>query len=101
MSDLISTRIEKNISVEISKLAKERNIGKSLLLRQVIIQGLSNFKLEFALDLYKKGKITAWKGAEIAHLSLWEFLDILKKEKIPMKYHLEDAAEDIKQVFGS
>lgn len=53
-------------------------------------------KLEHALDLYKKGKITLWKAAELAGLSLWEILEIVRKRKIPMYYTLEDVEEDIK-----
>lgn len=101
MSELISTRIERNLSKELLKLARERNIGKSIFLREVIIRGLSDFKQEQALDLYQQGKVTAWKAAELAQMSLWEFLEIIKRKKIPMKYTLEDAKEDIKQVFGS
>lgn len=100
MSELISTRIDKKTSDEINKLAKEKNLGKTIILREAISKGLEDLKLEFAIKLYKKGKVTIWKASEIAQISLWEFMDIVKKEKIPMKYTLEDAEEDFKKVFG-
>ena len=52
MSELISTRIEKEISKDIEKLARERKVGKTILLRELIIKGLSGMKLDLALDLY-------------------------------------------------
>ena len=100
MSELISTRIDRKTSQEIIKLAKEKNVGKTIILREAINKGLADLKLDFALELYKKGKVTLWKASGIAQLSLWEFIDIIKREKIPFNYSLEDAKEDIKKVFG-
>ena len=100
MSQLVSTRIEENISREIMKLAKEKNIGKTALLRELITKGLADLKLDLALDLYRKGKITLWKASELAQINLWQFLEEVKKHKIPLHYTLEDAKEDIRQAFG-
>lgn len=100
MSELISTRIDKKTSNEIMKLAKKKNVGKTIILREAINKGLADLNLDLALDRYKQGKVTLWKAAEIAKITLWEFIEIIKKEKIPMKYSIEDAQEDIKQVFG-
>lgn len=100
MSELISTRIDKRTSTDLIKLAKKKNVGKTIVLREAIAKGLADLKLEQALELYKKGKITMWKAAEVAQINLWEFIEIIKKEKISVRYSLEDAEEDIKQVFG-
>ncbi len=100
MSELISTRIDKKTSNEIIKLAKEKHVGKTIILREAIDKGLADIKLNSALNLYKQGKVTIWKAAELSNLNLWEFIEIIKKEKIPMKYSLEDAKEDVKKVFS-
>ena len=55
---------------------------------------------EQSLESYKKGKVTLWKAANIAQLNIWQFIEEVKKEKIPMEYSLEDAKDDLKQVFG-
>ena len=99
MSELISTRIDKRTSNELIKLAREKNVGKTVILREVISKGLADIKLEYALNMYKEGKVTLWKAAETARVNLWEFIEIIKREKIPMRYSLEDAQEDIKKVF--
>ena len=54
MSKLISTRVPKEIEEDIGKLAKEKHIGKTLMVREAIIKGLADLKLEYALELYKK-----------------------------------------------
>jgi len=53
-----------------------------------------------ALRLYEEGRITLWKAAEIAGISIWEMLDKIRIEKIPVRYNMEDAKEDIGLVFG-
>ena len=41
-----------------------------------------------------------WKAAELADLSLWEMIDKIRAQKIPVKYDIEDAKEDLRLVFG-
>lgn len=52
------------------------------------------------LELYKDGKVTLWRAAELAGLSLWEMIDKVKEQKIPVKYDIDDAKEDLRLVFG-
>lgn len=93
---LISTRIPEDIEKELIWYADKERIGKTIALRKILDRGLKEIKLEHALDLYKKGKVTLWKAATIAGLSLWEILDIVRERKIPMYYTLEDVEEDIR-----
>lgn len=97
---LISTRISAQIEKEIERLAREEHIQKTVLFRKILVIGLQELKERYALELYKQGKITLWKTAELANLSLWEILEKIKAKKIPAKYDLEDAKEDLKLIFG-
>ena len=57
-------------------------------------------KLEHTLDLYQKGEITLLKAAEIAGISLWEILEIVREKRLPMHYTLEDVEKDIKTAIS-
>ena len=48
-----------------------------------------------AIELYREGKISMGKAAEIAEVSRWEMFDLLGRKKIPMQYHPEDFKQDI------
>lgn len=100
-SKLISTRIPADIEKELEKLAKREKVQKTVLFRKVLIIGLQELKEEYAMELYRHGKVTLWKAAELAGLSLWEMIDKIKEEKIPVKYEIEDAKEDLRLVFGA
>lgn len=96
MSKLISTRVPREVEADITKLAREKHTGKTLVLREVIIKGLAGLKLEYALDLYKKGKVTLWKAAQLSDVSLWEMMEIVKERKIPAQYGEKELKEDLK-----
>lgn len=93
---LVSTRVTEELDKELEWYAKKENIGKTIALRKVLDIGLKEIKLEYALDLYQKGKITLMKAAEIAGISLWVILEIVRKRMVPMHYTLKDVEEDIK-----
>ncbi len=95
---LISTRIPEDLEKELEWYAKKERIGRTIALRKILDKGIKEIRLEYALDSYKKGKITLMKAAEIAGISLWEVLDIIKEKKIPMHYTLEDVEKDLEIV---
>jgi len=97
---LISTRIPDELDEELKWYAKKEKVGKTIALRRVLDKGLKDIKLEYALDLYQKGKITLMKAAEIAGMSLWEILDVVREKRIPMHYTLQDVEEDIKAALS-
>ncbi len=93
---LISTRIPEDVEEKIEWYAEKEKIGRTIALRKILDRGLKEIKLEHALDLYAKGKVTLWKAASLADLSLWEMLDIVRERRIPMHYTLEDVEADFK-----
>ncbi len=92
---LISTRLPEELEKELDWYAKKEKIGKTIALRQVLDKGLRGIKMDYALDQYRKGKITLMKAAEISDISLWEMIDAVREQRIPMHYTLKDVADDI------
>ena len=39
-------------------------------------------KIERALKIYKKGKVSLWRAGEIVGLSIWEMMEIVKEKRI-------------------
>ena len=90
-----SVRLPKEIVEEIERLSKEEGIDKGTLIRKLITESLREYKIKRALELYKEGKVSLWKAAEIAGITYREALEELKKRNIPFKYDLEDLEVDI------
>lgn len=93
---LISTRVSEDIKKDLKWYAEKEKIGLSIAMRKMLEESLQRTKLEYALELYKKGRVSLWKAAELAGISLWEIMDIIKERKIPKQYTMEDAEKDIR-----
>ena len=90
-----SVRLPKEIVEEIERLSKEEGIDKGTLIRKLIAESLREYKIKRALELYREGKVSLWKAAEIAGITYREALEELKKRNIPFRYDLGDLEADI------
>jgi len=53
-------------------------------------------RLYLAIELYREGKVSLGKAAEIAGVSKWEMMEILASKNIPIQYSVDDLEKDIK-----
>lgn len=53
-----------------------------------------------AIELYREGRVSLGKAAQLAGLSVREFLYELRKRGIPINYTREEAEEDIRLIEG-
>ena len=51
-----------------------------------------------ASNKYTEGRVSMEKAAELADVSIWKFLDILKERKVPIRYDLEDIKKEIEDI---
>jgi len=93
---LMSFRIPVKIEKEIEELALHEDSDKSKLIRELIILGIKERKLKRALELYVNGRVSLWKAARLAELSLWGMMSFLQEKKIPVQYGKRDLDEDLK-----
>ncbi len=87
------------MSVEEAKVAKAG-------IKRVIVEVPENLRIpsseleerpriELALRLYEKGIASLGQARRIARLSKWDFLELLAKEGIPIRYGEEELKEDL------
>jgi len=91
---VIAARFPRTSAEELKKIAEEEQVDKSTVIARALQRYIKEWKLEKALTLYREGKVTLWKAAKIADISLWEIMDIVRQKKIPMQYAFEDFKED-------
>ena len=54
-----------------------------------------------ALELYREGKVSLGKASEIAGLSVWEMMSLLKERRIPLNYSIKDFEKDLELLEGA
>ena len=99
MTEIVSTRVPDNMAKDLKEIEKEEKTDRATLVRKLLAKAIAEWKLEKALTLYCNGKITLWKAAKIAELSLWEMMEIIKERKIPFRYTYEDFREDFEKAL--
>jgi len=81
-------------------IEEQEKTDRTTPVRKFLAKAIAKRKLEKALTLYRDGKITLWKAAKIADLSLWEIMEITKKRKIPFHYTPEDFHKDFEKAMN-
>lgn len=79
-----------------NKLQRER----SEVMREAIQIGIGEMKLRLALELYKKGRISFGRTAELTGLSQRDLFLELKRRNVPYRYGEERFSEEAKQLVG-
>lgn len=68
-----------------------RGFKVSEMLRELIDAG----RKMTSIELYKRGKVRLGLGAEIARLSISEYMDLLKEYKIQINIDIDDAKKSL------
>jgi predicted HTH domain antitoxin len=58
-------------------------------------------RIDEAVKDYRDGKVTLWRASEMAGLSLRELMEIVKEQKVPVPYTLDDLDRDLEYVKRS
>ncbi len=94
----ISGRIDKELLKEIEKIAKEKGLDRSAVLREALKLWIMEKKMEKALALLRERKITVWKAAQIAGTTYREILNKLRKENIPFPLSVEELKVELEEI---
>ena len=96
MAETVTTRVDKETLEEIDKYSKEKHMDRATMLRNLIVQGLEDEKMEKILEQYKNRKISMQRAAELLKVDLTEMLEIVKREDLHLDYTEEELREDLK-----
>jgi len=92
---VLTLRVPEDLLERIDEIAKREGKERSEVIRELLRIGLRDKLIEDALKAYREGKVSMWKAAKIAGLSLWEFVEILKEKGVEIQYGLRELEEDI------
>jgi len=88
LSERISFVIPKPLKKSLRELQELTGEDQSSLLRKLVNMGLAEARMDIAVDRYVKDKASLEKSSNIAGVSLWRFLDELRRRNVALKYSL-------------
>jgi len=100
MAEVLTLRVEKELRQQLDDISDAEEKDRSEVIRELLFVGIQERRVTHALDEYKGGRITLWKAARSAGVSLWRMLEILKERKIELQYGLEELRQDFTPLEG-
>ncbi len=82
----ISVRIDDRQFQELVGIEREESIDWSLAVRKIVKLGLTEWKIEKAVEKYVRGEVSSWKAAQLAGISLRKMLAIFADRGIEVHY---------------
>jgi len=96
--EAVTARLPRDMLREVERLAQKEKVDRSELIRRLLDFALQQKRVEEAVAAYQEGKVTLWKAAEMAGVSLREMMELARTKKIPVSYTLDDLRRDIEYV---
>jgi predicted HTH domain antitoxin len=96
MAQTVSVRLPAESLREVDRLAERCKTDRSEALRRLIERGLSEAGIDDAIDRLRKGKISGGRAAEMAGVTLYEMLDLVRRHHVPSGYGPEDLERDLR-----
>jgi len=93
---MVSIRLDEDLHEQILEYSRERGKSKSRAMTELLKLGLEKWRMERALNLYREKRVSLWKAASLARVSLWEMIDKIKEHGIYLDYTEDELAEDLK-----
>ena len=91
----ISIKLPEDIIGIIKEIEETEQIDRATAVRKLLAKAIEKWKEERAIQLYRDGKVTLWRAAGMANLSLREIMKIVAEKGIEMHYTEKDLEEDI------
>jgi predicted HTH domain antitoxin len=92
--------IPRHLKKSLKELEELTGDDQSTLLRKLVDKGLSEAKMDIAVDRYVKEKTSLEQASALAGVSLWKFLDELRKRNVALKYSMADAESEIGRLIA-
>lgn len=96
MSSIVAARIDDAEVREIAALSKESNLDRSTLLKKILRTGMERYRVEVAMEKYRKQEVSMGRAAEIAGISVLEFISRMKSFDVTMSYDVAEFEKDLK-----
>jgi predicted HTH domain antitoxin len=99
LSERISFVIPKQLKKSLKELQELTGEDQSTLLRKVVDMGLADARMDIAVDRYVKERTSLGQSATMAGVSLWRFLDELRRKNVALRYPAADAQAEIERTL--
>jgi predicted HTH domain antitoxin len=95
----LTVRIDEATFRDIEETAESENADRSAVARAFLKIGAAETRKRRALEMYRGGKCTLWKAAELAGIPLREMMELAEEDRIPLHISPQDVDEAWRLAF--
>ena len=97
MSELIAVgvRLDQNLLSELNKIAKSEHLDRTTIIRKLLFKAVNEYKVQQAMERYKKGVVSISRAASEANMTVFEFVKYLIDHGYKSKYSHEDLEREL------
>jgi len=95
MTEIVSTRVPDDLAKDLRRIEEVEKADRATVVRKLLAASVAEWKKDYALKLYSQGRVTLWRAARLAGVTLREMMEIAAERGIEFKYTLKDLDEDL------
>lgn len=85
--------------VQLDALALRCGLDRSGMTKSLLRRGLAELRFEQAVEAYREGRVTLNRAAEMAALSVWDFMARMDAAGLRLDYGVQELEEDLRARF--
>ncbi len=88
----VNLRLERELVEQLDDLARAEHVDRTEVARRILVEGVAEARIDRSLRDYAAGRVTAWRAAGDAGVSLYEMLDRIRERGIPYELDPDELA---------
>jgi len=97
---MVGARIPKTLVKELERIERAEETDRSTTVRKLLTRAIQDWNLEHYAAQYGKGKLSMARAAEEAGVTLWEFQNYLRENKVSAQYDRAELEHDLKTILA-
>lgn len=95
----VTARVPDDIYEAIETIREDERTDRSTAIKRLLERGIQDWRLDTAIQQYLDGDVSVGRAAEIADVSLWQFIDELDARGLEVNYGEADLEADLDAVM--
>ena len=92
----LSTRVSESENEDLDFLAREAGLDRANLMKLFLRSGIRQMKMDLAVKAYAEQRVSLSRAAEMAGISLHEFLSRMPANRQELTYDVGELEEDLR-----
>ena len=91
----VSTRLSEDELALLDEMAVRSGLDRASMTKTLLRRGLEQLRFDEAVAAYRASQVTLSRAAEIAGISIWDFIGRMDEQELTLHYGVAELEEDL------